>query len=570
MHALLQSAQGFGEWLWRASWQASVVILLVLVAQWVFGRGLTPRWRHALWLLVLARLLLPMSVTTPVSLFNWLPPRSAPAALAPAAAVGDDPYARGAAPVELREAKASALFSWRSLGVVWLAGALGIPIYLAGSAFRMSWVIRRYRPVTQGQVLDLLEDCKQAMGVRTPLTLVETPAVQCPALFGFVRPRLLLPKGLLNSFSLAELRYVFLHEVAHLKRGDIPVNWLAVAPLMLHWFNPLVWYAFRRMRADGELACDALALAHTQGPENKQYGATIIKLLETFSRPALAPGLVGILENQNQMKRRISMIASFSKARGWPAVATAVFAALAVLTLTDPQRTTAADSPAGAADGPPRIVSTTPEVGATDVDPELKEITITFDRDMAGGFSWTGGPPDFPPAPDGAKARWVNKRTCALPVQLQAARYYRVGINSTSFQNFRSADGVPVRPSAIYFTTKGASEDLKKKANKPVIVGLEPKNGAQDVDPNITELRVTFNVPMGGGFSWTGGGEQFPPIPEGKRPSWNPDKKSCVLPVKLEPGKSYRLGLNSPSHKNFQSAGGVPLDPVVYTFRTSN
>jgi hypothetical protein len=376
---------------------------------------------------------------------------------------------------------------------------------------------------------------------------------------------------LLKSFSPAELRYVFLHELAHLKRGDIPVNWVSVVPLMLHWFNPLVWYAFGRMRADGEMACDALALSHTQEPEKKQYGATIIKLLETFSRPALAPGLVGILENKNQMKRRISMIASFSKTRGWPVAASAVFVALAVLTLTDAQKITAADSTAAAPEGgPPRIVSTTPDVGATDVDPGLKEITITFDRDMAGGFSWTGGPPDFPPAPEGQKARWINKRTCALPVKLEAARYYRVGINSTSFQNFKSTDGVPVRPSAIYFTTKGASDALKKKATKPMIVAIAPINGSKDVDPNLKELRVTFNVPMGGGFSWTGGGEQFPPIPEGKKPSWSADKKTWVLPVQLEAGKSYRLGLNSPSHKNFQSEGGVPLDPVVYTFSTRN
>ena len=98
----------------------------------------------------------------------------------------------------------------------------------------------------------------------------------------------------------------------------------------------------------------------------------------------------------------------------------------------------------------------------------------------------------------------------------------------------------------------------------PTVAGVRGRT----VDPNLKELRVTFNVPMGGGFSWTGGGPEYPTIPEGKRPFWTPDKKTCVLPVQLEPGKNYRLGLNSPSHKNFQSAGGVPLDPVVLTFKT--
>jgi hypothetical protein len=81
-------------------------------------------------------------------------------------------------------------------------------------------------------------------------------------------------------------------------------------------------------------------------------------------------------------------------------------------------------------------------------------------------------------------------------------------------------------------------------------------------------VRVTFSVAMGGGFSWCGGGEDYPEIPEGQRPFWSDDKKTCVLPVKLKSNWTYRLGLNSPSNRNFSSAAGVPLDPVLYTFTT--
>jgi hypothetical protein len=85
----------------------------------------------------------------------------------------------------------------------------------------------------------------------------------------------------------------------------------------------------------------------------------------------------------------------------------------------------------------------------------------------------------------------------------------------------------------------------------------------------MTELKVTFDVPMGGGMSWTGGGEQFPKLPEGKQASWSADELTCTLPVKLEPGHDYQLGLNSPRFKNFQSKAGVPLEPVVYKFHTT-
>lgn len=257
------------------------------------------------------------------------------------------------------------------------------------------------------------------------------------------------------------------------------------------------------------------------------------------------------------------MIARINTTNTWP-MAAALFALLATVNIAPAQ------SPKPDPQGPPRIVSTNPKIGETDVKADLNEITVTFDRDMQPGFSWTGGPPDFPPGTEGKKPVWLNKRTCVLPVKLEAAHYYRVGINSASFQSFRSADGLAAPPSAIYFTTVGASDQLKRKASRPAIVGLVPKNGATDVDPNLKEIRVTFNVPMGEGCSWTGGGEQFPTMPPGKKVYWTEDHKTCVLPVELRAGWEYHLGINSPSHRNFQSAGGVPLEPVSYGFKTKS
>lgn len=220
------------------------------------------------------------------------------------------------------------------------------------------------------------------------------------------------------------------------------------------------------------------------------------------------------------------------------------------------------------AEKPPRIIATSPIVAATDVDPATSEITVTFDRDMARGFSWTGGGSNYPPIIEGQRPCWRDARTAVLPVKLEPGHYYRVGINSKSHRNFRSTAGVPASSSAIYFTTRGASDELTAKTKKPVILEMNPTNGATVVDPRTTELRVTFNVPMAGGFSWTGGGPDYPPAPEGKGPYWTEDHRTCVRPVRLEPNRQYRLGLNSPSHKNFQSVAGVPLDPVIYTFRT--
>ena len=297
----------------KASWQGTVLILLLLAAQWALGRRLSPRWRYGLWLLVVARLALPWTIPSSISVFNLV---SYPKAVAAATAVfsgahpsqsavaRDSSTALGtssapgqtivAAPGEERTPRLNGyvetpaatvprfLLSLSYVLLAWAAGALALAVYLGISHYRLWRRVTLRRPLIDMRVMNLLEDCKQAMGLRVPVTLVETPAVGSPSLFGFVRPRLLLPVGLTRDFTQEELRYVFLHELSHIKRRDILTGWLMTVLQILHWFNPLVWLAFNRMRVDRELACDALALSYAKEEENQPYGRTIIKLLEGF------------------------------------------------------------------------------------------------------------------------------------------------------------------------------------------------------------------------------------------------------------------------------------------------
>ena len=216
----------------------------------------------------------------------------------------------------------------------------------------------------------------------------------------------------------------------------------------------------------------------------------------------------------------------------------------------------------------PTIVKTIPEIGVTDVSNDLKEIKVTFDRKMQTGMSWTGGPPDFPPTDDSRKAQWVDDQTCVLPVQLKKGAYYRLGLNSKSYRNFKCADGIPLTPMALYFVTVGASKELTDKVRVPKPVKFEPANGADSVDPATTQVRVTFDIPMGAGMSSVGSGPEFPTLVKGQKATWSTDKLTRTLPVTLEPNHKYTIGVNSLEHNNFQSESGVQVTPVVYTFKT--
>ncbi len=223
-----------------------------------------------------------------------------------------------------------------AIPLIWLvgAGAMIMRLWMANS--RLARLLRNCREVQDGQILGVLDECARLVGIKRLPALVLSGELGSPALIGCFRPKLVLPENLASVLSHAELRHVFLHELAHVRRRDLFLNWLLCCLAALHWFNPILRYAFRRIKTDRELACDAFALSRLHPQEAPGYGRTVLKLLESVTRAAATPGVVGLLEEKQQMKRRIEMIAQ-KPSRKNPAVAVALFAALGVFTLTDAQ-----------------------------------------------------------------------------------------------------------------------------------------------------------------------------------------------------------------------------------------
>ncbi|MBL9128947.1 MAG: carboxypeptidase regulatory-like domain-containing protein, partial [Verrucomicrobiales bacterium] len=224
---------------------------------------------------------------------------------------------------------------WWVIGAVWGLGAVGFGVRWIGQDLRLRTALRRHVPVASPEVRELLERCRRELGLRRSVLLFETEEVSAPAIHGVIRPRLLIPDGLFERLGAAELRHVFLHELAHVKRRDLELNWLVSMLLTLHWFNPVLWWAFRRMRADRELATDAMVLAHLRGESPVAYGETILTVLEHAPANLAVPGLVGIGEDRAQMEVRIRAIAGHGRARrlGW--IGGPLLAALAAVALTD-------------------------------------------------------------------------------------------------------------------------------------------------------------------------------------------------------------------------------------------
>jgi hypothetical protein len=172
------------------------------------------------------------------------------------------------------------------------------------------WV-KRQSPLADARIPALLAEVKATLGVRRHLTVVPVPRACAPALFGVRHPVLLMPANLARTLEPAELRHILLHELVHLKHHDVLLNYLLMGVQALHWFNPAVWLALRRLRAERELYCDALVIKRLDDPGRRAYGSALLKVCEHLARPVFNPHLVPILGHKPQIHRRILMITHF-------------------------------------------------------------------------------------------------------------------------------------------------------------------------------------------------------------------------------------------------------------------
>jgi hypothetical protein len=112
------------------------------------------------------------------------------------------------------------------------------------------------------------------------------------------------------------------------------------------------------------------------------------------------------------------------------------------------------------------------------------------------------------------------------------------------------------------------ADDVTLESAPPVVVKTVPEAGTSDVDPKLVEIKVTFSKEMQDGtWSWaTLSKESFPKV-DGK-PKYLADKRTCVLPVKLEPGKTYGIWVNSDMFGNFKDTQGRSAVPYLLVFKT--
>lgn len=320
----------FFDWLIETSLMASILVGFILCIKVLFRNKLTPRWQYMLWIVLMVRLLLPWSPDSSYSIYSLLSysssvseviPKNMPATENIVNIESDRKVELESNPkmvtktsepeVEVSSEKQTTFSLYKLALYVWLAGVIILAAITFLTNRRLYSYIKKQPDITDEQVITVFDRCKQSMKVKKAVSLRLAGKIASPTVFSFFRPKVLLSKKHMKVLNEQQLQYVFYHELAHIKRNDVAVNWIMYSLILLNWFNPILWYAYFCMREDQELVCDAYALTFIDKEEQIAYGHTIITLLEHYSYQV--PSLANLSRNKRTLKRRIIMIKKFQK-----------------------------------------------------------------------------------------------------------------------------------------------------------------------------------------------------------------------------------------------------------------
>lgn len=338
----------FFDWILKTTFMASILVGFILCVKILLRNKLTPRWHYLLWIVLLVRLLLPWSPDSSYSIYSILSnsykmstsfktqifaslknegnnetktipyktvvmedEKFVPSSQQSTRENNIKTSNKETIRVEKRKDKP---ISFHTIALyIWLIGVFILGFKTQIQNYRLINFIKKQPVISDKRILDIFKICKKSMSVQKDIPLILAGKVSNPTVLGFFRPKLLLSKELINRLTEQQLRHIFFHELAHIRRRDVGFNWLMHSLLILNWFNPILWFAYICMREDQELACDAYALSFMEEEEKIPYGHTIISLLEQYSKYYRAPSMANLSRNKRTLKRRIFMIKKFEK-----------------------------------------------------------------------------------------------------------------------------------------------------------------------------------------------------------------------------------------------------------------
>ncbi len=372
------------EWLsllWRASWQAGYIYLAVAAITFLLRRRIAPAWQFLLWSLVVFRMIFVVTPQSPWSVFNLVDNRIAPSRLSefdflearspilesesiesaefnispknteliataevPGSMRNETSFALNEVEVNpitpasesLAENVPSRSNLYSMVFIVWLVAFL-----ISLSTLVAGWValrknLSRFILTNDVRLLTLLDQARVQWRCRTRPQLYIANETISPFVVGVLWPRIVLPASVANEMSDDEVKCILAHELAHVRRRDILVQWVTLVVRAVYWFHPCVWLVLRHMRMCREAACDDFVSSDLNADQRRQYGLAILRLIGNAKPLRYASCLCGLFGVKNSIQYRIQRLATTPKfSPMWNVLSGVLLLVAAVVGFTD-------------------------------------------------------------------------------------------------------------------------------------------------------------------------------------------------------------------------------------------
>ncbi len=286
----------------------ALALLTWLLCATLFRRA-RPAFHAALWTVALVKFLIPPVLPGEMALSSWLAQAgrawtvqqtSTPEVLAGTwVSARDDDATSERSQNTAGPTLPAALLAGYFLGLAWIASRAGL------RAVRLRRELRLAPPL-EGPVADEARNLAERLGIGRRIAFrIGTPG-QTPYVTGLWAPKVVLPPSAIGMAD-SPRRALILHELAHVRRGDLWVRWLENAARVLFFFWPPVWWACRRLERDSEMACDQWALEISRVPPDV-YARSLLEIVKSIAASPLQRRQLAFAGKPAHLEERFKMI----------------------------------------------------------------------------------------------------------------------------------------------------------------------------------------------------------------------------------------------------------------------
>ncbi len=282
------------------AFMASFVAIIILLLRKIFDKKISPKWKFAMWVLLLISLIIPFRITL-YSNNEQL-----------------NTIGNFTTYVEKMKITFTHNYYGKILTYIWLAGMAVIAIIYIFNVIRMKFKIGK-EEIKEERILKILEEAKQNLKIKRNIKLIKQKYKIVPCIYGVLKPKILLTQEILEK-SDEVLKYIFMHELAHYKRKDTFLNFILLLITFIYWFNPILWFCFKQVRQDMELKADELVIKNIPSGKDKEYAKALVSLLPISKEEKITNRLLYVTDSKKNMERRIKMIKLSDKFKEYKAL----------------------------------------------------------------------------------------------------------------------------------------------------------------------------------------------------------------------------------------------------------